>query len=153
MARGRMTRRGRDWRRAAECGREDLNLHPFRDQDLNLARLPVPPRPHELATCVFILHDASSDLLPGESANHRGFAQAEPAEANRSPLPNKFMMPPWLAPVVCRCGDLWPEVVHLEAYVLPEETVRRAGDNAGLSADTAVGAASARSFLWSEVFR
>ena len=130
-----------------------MNLHPFRDQDLNLARLPVPPRPHELATCVFILHDASSDLLPGESANHRGFAQAEPAEANRSPLPNKFMMPPWLAPVVCRCGDLWPEVVHLAAYVLPEETVRRAADNAGLGANTAVGAASARSFLWSEVFR
>ncbi len=59
-ARARGTRsydaRVRDWRRAAECGREDLNLHPFRDQDLNLARLPVPPRPHDLATCVFILH-------------------------------------------------------------------------------------------------
>ena len=27
------------------CGREDSNLHPSRDQDLNLARLPVSPRP------------------------------------------------------------------------------------------------------------
>ncbi len=30
-----------------ECGREDSNLHPFRDQDLNLARLPLSPRPRE----------------------------------------------------------------------------------------------------------
>jgi site-specific DNA recombinase len=27
------------------CGREDSNLHPSQDQDLNLARLPVSPRP------------------------------------------------------------------------------------------------------------
>ena len=27
------------------CGREDSNLHPRRDRDLNPARLPVPPRP------------------------------------------------------------------------------------------------------------
>jgi hypothetical protein len=31
---------------ARVCGREDSNLHPFQDQDLNLARLPVSPRPH-----------------------------------------------------------------------------------------------------------
>lgn len=29
----------------SSCGREDSNLHPSRDQDLNLARLPVSPRP------------------------------------------------------------------------------------------------------------
>ena len=25
------------------CGQEDSNLHPFRDYDLNVARLPIPP--------------------------------------------------------------------------------------------------------------
>ena len=29
------------------CGREDSNLHVFRHQDLNLARLPIPPRPRD----------------------------------------------------------------------------------------------------------
>src|SRR5665213_1821450 len=28
-----------------QCGREDLNLHPRRDRDLNPARLPIPPHP------------------------------------------------------------------------------------------------------------
>ena len=28
-----------------ECGREDSNLHPRKDQDLNLARMPISPRP------------------------------------------------------------------------------------------------------------
>ena len=28
------------------CGRKDLNLHEFPHQNLNLARLPIPPRPH-----------------------------------------------------------------------------------------------------------
>ena len=32
-----------------ECGREDSNLHPRRDRDLNPARLPVPPRPLAVA--------------------------------------------------------------------------------------------------------
>ena len=27
------------------CGRQDLNLHVFRHQDLNLARLPISPHP------------------------------------------------------------------------------------------------------------
>ncbi len=40
------------------CGREDSNLHPSRDQDLNLARLPVSPRPHDLLTSTFILAGA-----------------------------------------------------------------------------------------------
>ncbi len=31
--------------RSKKCGREDLNLHPRRDQDLNLARLPISPHP------------------------------------------------------------------------------------------------------------
>ena len=31
-----------------KCGREDLNLHPRRDQDLNLARMPISPRPQRL---------------------------------------------------------------------------------------------------------
>ena len=31
--------------RTRACGREDSNLHPRRDRDLNPARLPVPPRP------------------------------------------------------------------------------------------------------------
>jgi hypothetical protein len=39
------------------CGREDSNLHPFRDQDLNLARMPVSPRPRNLMTSTFILPD------------------------------------------------------------------------------------------------
>ena len=30
------------------CGREDSNLHPRRDRDLNPARLPIPPRPRAL---------------------------------------------------------------------------------------------------------
>ncbi len=30
-----------------ECGREDSNLHPRRDRDLNPARLPVSPRPRQ----------------------------------------------------------------------------------------------------------
>lgn len=29
-------------------GREDLNLHSFRNQNLNLARLPIPPRPRRV---------------------------------------------------------------------------------------------------------
>src|SRR5450756_2165538 len=28
-----------------QCGREDSNLHPRRDRDLNPARLPIPPHP------------------------------------------------------------------------------------------------------------
>src|SRR5687767_10224248 len=38
----------RPWSKRAErswCGRRDSNPHIFRYQDLNLARLPVPPRP------------------------------------------------------------------------------------------------------------
>jgi hypothetical protein len=36
-----------------ECGREESNLHPSRDRDLNPARLPVPPRPRGRLTCSF----------------------------------------------------------------------------------------------------
>ena len=32
-------------RRDDGCGREDSNLHPRKDQDLNLARMPISPRP------------------------------------------------------------------------------------------------------------
>ena len=32
-------------RESERCGREDSNLHPSRDQDLNLARMPISPRP------------------------------------------------------------------------------------------------------------
>ena len=39
--------RGGDTRRCCRwCGRKDLNLHEFPHQNLNLARLPIPPRPH-----------------------------------------------------------------------------------------------------------
>ncbi len=34
-------------RRFHWCGRRDSNPHTLRYQNLNLARLPVPPRPHE----------------------------------------------------------------------------------------------------------
>ncbi len=33
------------WGLSRLCGRQDLNLHVFRHQDLNLARLPLSPRP------------------------------------------------------------------------------------------------------------
>ena len=42
-------RQGRDHagRIDQQCGREDSNLHPRRDRDLNPARLPIPPRPQQ----------------------------------------------------------------------------------------------------------
>ena len=36
------------------CGREGLNLHALRHWILNPARLPVPPRPHELYCIIYI---------------------------------------------------------------------------------------------------
>jgi hypothetical protein len=58
---------GRDFgpRRGLLCGREDSNLHPSRDQDLNLARLPVSPRPRVLLTCTFTLRDHLRGLPTG----------------------------------------------------------------------------------------
>ncbi len=36
------------------CGRKDLNLHESPHQNLNLARLPIPPRPHYVKTALLI---------------------------------------------------------------------------------------------------
>jgi hypothetical protein len=70
--------------RQGTCGREDLNLHPFRDQDLNLARLPVPPRPRELVTCTFSLHEIL--LGPLEGPICKPFANQNVAEGRSAHL-------------------------------------------------------------------
>src|SRR5207244_3354003 len=62
------------------CGREDSNLHPCRDRDLNPARLPVPPRPRDLVTCCFVARPMPrpaglATILQPNAVIHRGGAQ------------------------------------------------------------------------------
>ena len=51
-----------------ECGREDSNLHPRKDQDLNLARMPISPRPRSA-----ILEEIGNALARGDRVEIRGF--------------------------------------------------------------------------------
>ena len=46
------------------CGRQDLNLHIGRYQILNLARLPIPPRPHSIFNFVPLIGIRAAKLLP-----------------------------------------------------------------------------------------
>ncbi len=52
-----------------ECGREDLNLHPRKDQDLNLARLPISPRPREDILGLYVMRKYCHDVQREERAN------------------------------------------------------------------------------------
>jgi hypothetical protein len=45
------------------CGQEDSNFHPFRNNDLNVARLPIPPWPH------------LSSVRAGVSSKYSGFCK------------------------------------------------------------------------------
>ena len=69
--------------RAAWCGRRDSNPHILRWQDLNLLRLPIPPRPHE----------GPADRNPIEAALRRAFpwarvytSTARASKGRRNPL-------------------------------------------------------------------
>ena len=67
------------------CGRKDLNLHEFPHQNLNLARLPIPPRPHVSDVLLRTGVSQQHDMIP----NHKRVSQ-ENIRTSKRPRPKAF---------------------------------------------------------------
>lgn len=79
-----------------ECGREDSNLHPRKDQDLNLARMPISPRPRsfilgQVEVLAWLLHVARTGSLKGMSSLMNPFAMAAASGAEGASLNERLL--------------------------------------------------------------
>ena len=63
------------------CGRKDLNLHELPHQNLNLARLPIPPRPHSGRFASMV---PTNMALPRRRRERSPFRASNPRMARRS---------------------------------------------------------------------
>ena len=80
---------GRSW-----CGRRDSNPHIFRYQDLNLARLPVPPRPPGRRQGGVYSSDAmrASGHWPDDCAHGSALGDRHAIPCQRCVIPMKFKL-------------------------------------------------------------